>query len=201
VNNALYIKCDVTNNMDVPNSENEIATAPLVLNAVPGLTEKEPSSGIEQNQIRSRRMKMAKCRVPTTAERSKMCDGRSVSCRFTSHSKRSEQDSCVPKAMMSGTWSIPSGKTNAFICLGGVCPFIFQVPIKIVTLRDGRTLSNSKAPNREIVPRRPCKKFRWRALFAGIRCSTWAAISACQAKLSVLAGRFTLVSPYTIICS
>lgn len=59
------VKCAVTNRNDVPNRTKAIATAPFVLNAVPGRTEKLASSGNEQYQIRSRRRKTAKCNVPT----------------------------------------------------------------------------------------------------------------------------------------
>lgn len=58
------VKCAVTNKNDVPNTVNEHATAPLVLNAVPGLTDKLASSGTEQYQIKSLLKNIAKCKVP-----------------------------------------------------------------------------------------------------------------------------------------
>lgn len=58
------VKCAVTNRNDVPNTANEHATAPFVLKAVPGLTDKLASSGTEQYQIRSLLKNIAKCNVP-----------------------------------------------------------------------------------------------------------------------------------------
>lgn len=49
----------------MPNNMRARATAPLVRKAVPGLVEKLSSSGTEQNQIKSRRMKSARCKVPS----------------------------------------------------------------------------------------------------------------------------------------
>lgn len=45
------VKCDVINKIDDPNREKDIATAPLVRNAVPGLVLKLDSSGTKCNQI------------------------------------------------------------------------------------------------------------------------------------------------------
>lgn len=59
------VKWAVTNRKDVPNSMKAQATAPLVLNAVPCLTDMLASSGTEQYQIRSRRRKITKCNVPS----------------------------------------------------------------------------------------------------------------------------------------
>jgi len=39
------VRCDVINKIDEPNKEKEIATAPFVRNAVPGLVLKLDSSG------------------------------------------------------------------------------------------------------------------------------------------------------------
>lgn len=58
------VRWAVTNRKDVPKSIKEIATAPFVLKAVPGLTDKLASSGKEQYHIRSRRKNIAKCKVP-----------------------------------------------------------------------------------------------------------------------------------------
>lgn len=44
------VKCDVINKIDDPNREKDIATAPLVRNAVPGLVLKLDSSGTTCNQ-------------------------------------------------------------------------------------------------------------------------------------------------------
>lgn len=43
------VRCDVINKIDDPNKEKEIATAPLVRNAVPGLVLKLDSSGTTCN--------------------------------------------------------------------------------------------------------------------------------------------------------
>lgn len=47
------VKCAVTNKKVEPNNANDIATAPFVRKAVPGLTDKLASSGNEQNHMRS----------------------------------------------------------------------------------------------------------------------------------------------------
>lgn len=48
----------------MPNIVKAQATAPLVLNAVPGLTDRLASSGIEQYHIKSLLKNTAKCNVP-----------------------------------------------------------------------------------------------------------------------------------------
>lgn len=111
------VKWDVTNSMDVPNKQNDMATAPFVRKAVPGRTDRQSSSGTEQNHIKSRRMKTARWIVPRLVECNITCDGPSVSCSITSHSKRSEHDSCVPITIKSGTCSMLAGRTKSFICL------------------------------------------------------------------------------------
>lgn len=58
------MRCAVTNKNDVPNNIKLEATAPFVLKAVPGLTDKLASSGMEQYHIRSLRTKTARCIVP-----------------------------------------------------------------------------------------------------------------------------------------
>lgn len=60
------VRWAVTNRKDVPKIMKDIATAPLVRNAVPGLTDKLASSGVVMYQIRSLRMNMTRCRVPKT---------------------------------------------------------------------------------------------------------------------------------------
>lgn len=83
-----------------------------------------------------------------------------------------------------------------FVYLGGVCPFIFQVPTKIWTSRRGSVFSSSLLPSSVLVPILPCKKFLCRAFTVGIRCKTCAAINALRAKLFALDGdRDTLVEP------
>lgn len=54
----------MTNKNVVPKRAKEIATAPFVRNATPGLTDILESSGNEQNHIRSRRKKIERCNVP-----------------------------------------------------------------------------------------------------------------------------------------
>lgn len=58
------VRWAVTNRKDVPNIIKELATAPLVRNALPGRTDRLASSGIEIYHIKSRRMKIQRCKVP-----------------------------------------------------------------------------------------------------------------------------------------
>lgn len=62
------VKWAVTNKNVDPKSAKDIATAPFVRNAVPGLTDKLASSGREQNQIKSLLMNTIKCIVPITRD-------------------------------------------------------------------------------------------------------------------------------------
>lgn len=57
----------------------------------------------------------------------------------------------------------------SFTYFGGLCPFIFHVPTKIVISLFGQTLSSSCCPKREYGPTLPCKKFLCLALLVGIR--------------------------------
>ena len=58
------VKCELTNKKEVPNRIKAIPTAPLVLNWAPGLVLKLSTSGMEQNQTRSRLKNTDKCKVP-----------------------------------------------------------------------------------------------------------------------------------------
>jgi len=49
------VRCDVINNIDDPNKENEIATAPFVRNAVPGRVLKLDSSGTKNKETLNNR--------------------------------------------------------------------------------------------------------------------------------------------------
>lgn len=55
--------------------------------------------------------------------------------------------------------------------MGGECPFMFQVPMKMVTSRFGQILSSSVGPSNEFAPILPCRKFLSRAFTVGMRCS------------------------------
>lgn len=153
------VKWAVTNKKLVPNSIKAKATAPFVLNAVPGLVEKLASSGTEQNQIRSRRRKRARCKVPKLVLVRRTWEGPRVSCKAASHSLLSEQDSCVPMASMSGTTSISDGSIKSFNSFGGLWPFMFHVPTNIFNSRFGSAFSNSTGPSNEFAAILPCKKF------------------------------------------